>query len=115
MCWPTASWGASTREPSWKCSGIIYLRYTRAPNRISYSLADGEWWRGTIVAVNGVGPAVCRALGAGAFSWFWKLEWALRGQFQLFMRWAVFHGCNTVFGAQIVDTFIYTGFWQVPG
>ena len=90
------------------------LRGTWDPSRISYSLADGEWWRGAIVAVNGVGPAVCLALGMGTFLWFWKRERALRGQFKLFLLWVAFHSCNAVFGALLADTFIRTGFWYVP-
>ena len=95
-------------------SRLYHLRGTWDPSRIVYTLADSEWWRLAVVAVNGVGPAVCLLVGAVAFRWFWKRERARRGQFKLLLLWVAFQACNAVFGALLADTFTHSGFWYVP-
>ena len=95
-------------------SRLYHLRGTWDPSRIMYTLADSEWWRLAVVAVNGVGPAVCLLVGAVAFRWFWKRERARRGQFKLLLLWVAFQACNAVFGALLADTFTHSGFWYVP-
>ena len=90
------------------------LRGTWDPSRISYTLADGEWWRTAIIAVHGVGPVVCLLVGLGAFRWYWQRERARRGHFKLLLLWVAFHSCNAVFGALLADTLTHSGFWYVP-
>jgi len=95
-------------------SRFYHLRGTWDPSRIVYALADAEWWRTAIIAVNGVGPAVCLLAGAGALRWFWQRERARRGHLKLLLLWVAFHSCNAVFGALLADTFTQSGFWYVP-
>jgi hypothetical protein len=90
------------------------LRGNWDPSRIVYTLADKEWWRTAIVAVHGVGPVVCLAVGTVAFLWFWKRQRAKGGQLKLLLLWVAFHACNAVFGALLADTFTQSGFWYVP-
>lgn len=95
-------------------SRFYNLRGNWNPSRIVYTLADGEWWRLAIIAVNGIGPLVCLLLGIVAFQWYWKRERARRGQFKLLLLWVALHCCNAIFGALLADTLTQTGFWYVP-
>ncbi|WP_201982201.1 hypothetical protein [Hymenobacter rubidus] len=95
-------------------SSFYHLRGKWDPSRITYTIADNEWWRTAVVAVYGMGPAVCLAAGLVAFWWYWKKERARRGQFKLFLLWIALHACNAVFGALLADTFTHSGFWYVP-
>jgi len=96
-----------------QASLYYHLRGSWDPSRIVFSLADGEWWRTAIVAVYGVGPAVCLLLGIFAFRWFWKSARAKRGQFKLLLLWVTFHACNAVFGSLLADTFTQSGSWYM--
>ena len=73
-----------------------HLRGNWDPSRIRYTLGDGEWWRTAIIAVHGIGPAVCLLVGAVAFRYFWYSERASRGQFKLLLMWLAMHCCNAV-------------------
>ena len=95
-------------------SRLLHLRGSWDPSRITYSLADDEWWRTAIIAVHGVGPTVCLVVGAVAFRWYWRHERARRGNFKLLLLWVAFQACNAVFGALLADTFTQSGFWYVP-
>jgi hypothetical protein len=95
-------------------SAYYGLRGTWDPSRIVYTMADDEWWRTAVIAVHGIGPAICLLLGLAAFLWFWKNVRARRGQLKLFLLWVAFHCCNAVFGALLADTFTQSGFWYVP-
>lgn len=95
-------------------SEFYHLRGSWNPSRIVYTMADAEWWRTAIIAVNGAGPALCLVLGAVAFRWYWYSERARRGHFKLLLLWVAFHSCNAVFGALLADTFTQSGFWYVP-
>ena len=95
-------------------SRLLHLRGSWDPSRITYSLTDGEWWRTAIIAVHGVGPAVCLLVGAVAFRWYWRHQRARRGNFKLLLLWVAFQACNAVFGALLADTFTQSGFWYVP-
>jgi hypothetical protein len=95
-------------------SRFYHLRGNWDPSRITYTLSDAEWWRTAIIAVNGIGPAVCLILGALAFRWYWRSERARRGNVKLLLLWVAFHSCNAVFGALLADTFTQSGFWYVP-
>ena len=95
-------------------SQFYSLRGNWNPSSIVYTMADGEWWRIAIIAVNGIGPLVCLVLGVVAFQWYWKSERARRGQFKLLLLWVAFHCCNAVLGALLADTLTQTGFWYVP-
>lgn len=92
----------------------FHLRGNWDPSRIHYTLSDGEWWRTAIIAVHGIGPAVCLVVGAVAFRYFWMSERARRGQFKLLLLWVALHCCNAVFGALLADTLTESGFWYVP-
>ncbi|GAC1603338.1 MAG: hypothetical protein NVS3B25_31990 [Hymenobacter sp.] len=78
-----------------------------------YNLADDEWWRTAIIAVYGVGPAVCLVVGALVFWRFWVRGRASRGQVKLLQLWVAFHCCNAVFGALLADPLTQSGFWYV--
>lgn len=95
-------------------SQFYNLSGTWDPSRITYTLADGEWWRTAIISVYGVGPIACLVIGTIALRWYWKHERAQRGNFKLLLLWVVFHSCNAVFGALLADTFTQSGFWYVP-
>ncbi|HEX8329318.1 MAG TPA: hypothetical protein VF629_17415 [Hymenobacter sp.] len=97
-----------------KLSQFYHLRGIWDPSRITYTLADAEWWPTAIIAVYGAGPLVCLLLGVAAFMWFWRHERAKRGQIKLLLLWVAFHACNAVFGALLADTFTQSGFWYVP-
>jgi len=90
------------------------LRGTWDPSRIVYTMADAEWWRLAIIAVNGIGPAVCLLLGFIAFQIYWRRARAKRGIFKMVLIWMAFQGCNAFFGALLADTFTQSGFWYVP-
>jgi len=95
-------------------SARFHLRGTWDPSKIVYTMADKEWWRLAIIAVNGIGPLVSLLLGIAAFQWYWRRVRAKRGNFKLLLIWVAFHGCNAFFGALLADTFTQTGFWYVP-
>ncbi|GAA4358423.1 hypothetical protein GCM10023185_24130 [Hymenobacter saemangeumensis] len=90
------------------------LRGSWDPSKIVYTMADGEWWRLAIIAINGIGPVVCLLAGFAAFQWYWRRARAKRGVFKLVLIWAAFHGFNAFFGALLADTFTQSGFWYVP-
>lgn len=90
-----------------------HLRGTWNPSRITYTLADGEWWPTAIIAAYGIGPTVCLAVGIVAFRWYWARERARRGNGKLLLLWVAFHSCNVVFGALLADTCTQSGFWYV--
>ncbi|MCB2410062.1 hypothetical protein [Hymenobacter lucidus] len=81
---------------------------------IRFSISDPEWWRTAVLAVYGVGPAVCAVVGLAAALWFWKRERGKRGLRKLLLVWIAFHACNLVLGAMVGDTFTESGFWYVP-
>ncbi|MCB2376893.1 hypothetical protein LGH70_04830 [Hymenobacter sp. BT635] len=81
---------------------------------IRFRISDPEWWRSAVLAVYGVGPAVCAVVGVGAALWFWKRERGKRGLRKLLLVWVAFHACNHVLGAMVGDTFTESGFWYVP-
>ncbi|UOQ51532.1 hypothetical protein [Hymenobacter cellulosivorans] len=81
---------------------------------VKFSITDPEWWRSAVIAVYGVGPAVCAVVGIVAAGWFWKRERGQRGLFKLFLVWVAFHACNHVLGAMVGDTVTESGFWYVP-
>ncbi len=95
-------------------SRFYHLRGNWDPSRITYTLADGEWWRTAVIAANGVGPGLCALVGVVAFRWYWDRERARRGNFKLLLLWVAFQACNAVFGALLADTFTQSGFWYVP-
>ena len=95
-------------------SQFYNLRGSWDPSRITYSLADAEWWSVAIIAVHGVGPLVCLLVGMVAFRWYWHHERAQRGNFKLLLLWVAFQACNAVFGALLADTFTQSDFWYVP-
>lgn len=92
---------------------LFHLRGNWDPSRITYTLADGEWWRTAIIGAHGAGPVACLLLGLFAFRWYWRRERARRGNFKLLLLWVAFHCCNLVFGALLADTLTHTGFWYV--
>ncbi|SHJ50247.1 hypothetical protein SAMN02745146_3269 [Hymenobacter daecheongensis DSM 21074] len=81
---------------------------------IKFSISDPEWWRTAVLAVYGVGPAVCAVVAIGAGLWFWKRERGKRGLRKLLLVWVAFHACNQVLGAMVGDTFTESGVWYVP-
>lgn len=95
-------------------ANFYHLRGSLDPSQIAFRMSDGEWWRTAVVAVYGIGPAVCLVVGIVAFRWYWRYERARRGNFKLLLLWVTFHACNAIFGALLADTFIQAGFWYVP-
>jgi hypothetical protein len=95
-------------------SMTYHLRGTWDVSRIVYTMADNEWSRTSIIAVNGIGPLVCAIMGYIAYKWYWSLQRAKRGLFKLLLVWIVLHCCNAFFGALLADTFTQSGFWYVP-
>ena len=83
-------------------------------SRITYSLADNEWWRTAVIAVYGVGPLVAAALGLVAYQWYWQRQRAQRGLLKLLLLWVALHAINAGLGALFTDTFLRTGFYYVP-
>lgn len=92
----------------------LHLRGVWDISRIVYTMADSEWWRTAIIAVNGIGPFVCMLLSFAAYRWYWNVLRGKRGLFKLLVLWISLHSCNLVLGALLADTFTQTGFWFVP-
>jgi hypothetical protein len=83
-------------------------------SKISYSIANSEWWRTAVIAVYGVGPLVVAVAGLIAYQWYWRQQRAHRGLFKLLLLWMAIHACNAVLGSLVADTILQTGFWYVP-
>ncbi|TGE24495.1 hypothetical protein E5K00_04590 [Hymenobacter aquaticus] len=84
------------------------------PSSIRFSISDPEWWRTAVLAVYGVGPAVCAALGVVAGLWFWHRARHRKGLLKLFLLWLTLHCCNLVLGALVADTFVENWAWYIP-
>ncbi|PJJ60302.1 hypothetical protein [Hymenobacter chitinivorans] len=81
---------------------------------IKFSIADPEWWRSGVLAVYGIGPAVCAVAAIGAGLWFWHRARLKRGAFKLILFWFTLHACNLVLGALVADTFEENWAWYIP-
>jgi hypothetical protein len=81
---------------------------------IRFNISDPEWWRSAVLAVYGVGPAVCLVLGLTAALWFWQRARLQRGLLKLFLLWVALHCCNLVLGALVADTFLENWAWYIP-
>ncbi len=95
-------------------SSHYHLRGVWDASRIVYTMADNEWWKLAIIAVNGIGPFAAMLLWVAAYRWYWTVLRAKRGLFKLLILWVSLHACNLVFGALLADTFTQSGFWFVP-
>lgn len=95
-------------------SEYLHLRGSWDPSRIVYTMADNEWWRLAIIAINGIGPFVSLVLAFAAYTWYWRRLRAKRGLFKLLVLWVALHALNLGLGALLADNFTQTGFWFVP-
>jgi hypothetical protein len=95
-------------------SQYLHLRGNWDVSKIVYTMADNEWWRLAIIAVNGIGPFVCATIAFVAYTWYWRRLRASRGLFKLLVLWISFHALNLSLGALLADNFTQTGFWFVP-
>ena len=95
-------------------SEYLHLRGNWDISKIVYTMADNEWWRLAIIAVNGIGPFVCMLLAITAYTWYWRRLRASRGLFKLLVFWIALHAINLVLGALLADNFTQSGFWFVP-
>ncbi|MBF9220480.1 hypothetical protein [Hymenobacter ruricola] len=89
------------------------LHGTWDPSRVTYTLADREWWQLAVLGVYGIGPLVCFFIGLATFLWYWKYERAQRGLFKLLLLWVAFHSCNAIFGSLLADSLRQEGSWYV--
>ncbi|UOQ70772.1 hypothetical protein [Hymenobacter cellulosilyticus] len=81
---------------------------------IKFTIADPEWWRSGVLAVYGIGPAVCTVAGVVAALWFWNRARLKRGTLKLALFWFTLHCCNLVLGALVADTFEENWAWYIP-
>ncbi|RYU80464.1 hypothetical protein [Hymenobacter persicinus] len=81
---------------------------------ITFSITDAEWWRLAVLAVYGIGPAVCAVVGLLAALWFWQRARLQRGLLKLVLLWTALHACNLVLGALVGDTFVENWAWYIP-